>query len=206
MIALLRGIPAATAPDHLVLDVGGVGYKVHATAGLLSQLLGRIEPVTVHISTIVREDAFELFGFETAQERDVFDTLRGVNRVGSRMALGLLSVLDPASLARAVSQGDTAALARAPGVGKRTAQRLCLELKDKLPEGIFTPNTASGAGNGSAPVAPRPGDPLPLALARLDYRKSEIDLAMGHPDVPGPDDAPVEQRLRAALRVLAPST
>jgi Holliday junction DNA helicase RuvA len=201
MIAMLRGLTAATGPDHLVLDVGGVGYKVHGTASLIGRMLGRVDPVTLHISTIVREDAFELFGFETAQERDVFDTLRGVNRVGSRMALGLLSVLDPGDLARAVSVGDTAALARAPGVGKRTAQRLCLELKDKLPDGMFEP---SGAATPAASPA-RPGDPLPLALARLDYRKSEIDLALGHPDVPGPDAAPVEERLRAALRVLAPS-
>lgn len=205
MIALLRGIVAAAGVDHVVLDVGGVGYKVHTTATLATQLGGSVEPVTLHVSTRVREDAFELFGFPTPQERDVFDTLRGVNRVGSRMALSLLSALSVADLAAAVARDDTRALSQANGVGKRTAERLCLELKDKLPEGLFVPSSTAGGLPGAAPAPARKGDPLPLALARLDYRKSEIDLALSHPDVPGMDAAPVEERLRAALRVLAPT-
>jgi Holliday junction DNA helicase RuvA len=199
MIALLRGLVAHTSADSLVLDVHGVGYLVHATAPLVSRLAGTPDPVTVHVSTIVREDAFELFGFDTSQERDVFDTLRSVNRVGSRMALALLSTLTVANLAKAVASDDVRALSSTPGVGKKTAERLCLELKNKLPDGLFVPTDASGW-----PATVRPGDPLPLALARLDYRKTEIDLAMSHPDMPGPDDAPLEERLRAALRVLAP--
>lgn len=201
MIAMLRGLVAHAGADHLVLDVQGVGYKVHAPAPLLAELAGAAGPTTLHVSTIVREDAFELFGFESVQQRDVFDTLRGVNRVGSRMALALLSTLPVEALARAVSNHDVAALARTPGVGKRTAERLCLELKDKLPAGLFVPAEATGA----RPTPARSGDPLPLALARLDYRKSEIDLALAHEAVPGPDEAPVEERLRAALRVLAPA-
>lgn len=204
MIALLRGVPVATGVDHVVLDVRDVGYKVHVTAPLALRLGGEVAPVPLHISTIVREDAFELFGFETAQERDVFDILRGVNRVGSRMALSLLSALSVADLAAAVARDDTRALSAANGVGKRTAERLCLELKNKLPEGLFVP-TAASAGAPAAAAPARKGDPLPLALARLDYRKSEIDLALSHPDVPAMEDAPVEERLRAALRVLAPS-
>lgn len=199
MIALLRGLVAHTSADSLVLDVNGVGYKVHAPAPVVTGLAGTADPITLHVSTIVREDAFELFGFETAQERDVFDTLRGVNRVGSRMALALLSTLSVANLAKAVANDDVRALSSTPGVGKKTAERLCLELKNKLPDGLFVPTGAAGR-----PAAARPGDPLPLALARLDYRKTEIDTAMSHPEVPGPDDAPLEERLRAALRVLAP--
>lgn len=201
MIALLRGQIAALATEHLVLDVRGVGYKVRATARLLTQLTGQTGEHTLHISTIVREDALDLYGFSTAAERDVFEVLRSVNKVGPKVALALLSTLPVDALSRAVAMDDVAALSKAPGVGKRTAERLCLELKNKLPEATFVPS--AGASVAPAP-RPRPGDPLPLALARLDYRKSEIDLALGHADVPKVGEAPVEERLRAALRVLAP--
>ena len=199
MIALLRGIVAATGLDHLVLDVQGVGYKVHAPAPLILRLSGSAEPTTLHVATIVREDALDLFGFATAQERDVFDTLRAVNKVGPKMALSVLSSLPLAALAQAVARDDVATLAKVHGVGKTTASRLCLELKNKLPETLFVAPSSGGEA-----VKVRPGDALPLALARLDYRKSEIDLVLNHADVPGPDDASVEERLRAALRVLAP--
>lgn len=202
MIALLRGQVASLASEFLVLDVHGVGYKVRATSRLLTELVGADGEQTLHVSTLVREDAFDLFGFRTADERDVFDVLRSVNKVGPKVALALLSTLPVDALAQAVGRDDVAALSKTPGVGKRTAERLCLELKNKLPALAFAP----GATRASSPsVRPRPGDPLPLALARLDYRKSEIDLALAHDDVPALGEAPVEERLRAALRVLAPS-
>lgn len=192
MIALLRGRPVHRATDAVVLDVGGVGYQVFAPAGLVASL-----PVdrdsTLHVSTIVREDAFLLYGFESPEARDVFDQLRQVNGVGPRIALALLSAIGNDDLAVAIDAGDTKALCRAQGVGKKLAERLCLELKGKLPR-TFRPLV-------SAP-ATAPDDPLPLALARLEYKKSEIDVALGHESVPKHGEAPLEARLRAALQVL----
>lgn len=197
MIALLRGRPAHRALDSVVLDVGGVGYLVSAPSGLIQRLPSDRDS-TLHISMIVREDAMQLFGFESPEERDVFDMLRQVTGVGPRTALSLLSALSADELAGAVDRGDTKTLCRAPGVGKKLAERLCLELENKLPRG-FRPTTAGAA---SAPVV-APDDPLPLALARLEYKKSEIDVALGHETVAKFGEAPLESRLRAALQVLA---
>lgn len=197
MIALLRGRPAHRAADSVVLDVGGVGYLVSAPSALIARLPSDRDS-TLHIAMIVREDAMLLFGFETAETRDVFDIIRQVNGVGPRTALSLLSAMSAGELAEAIARGDTRALCRAPGVGKKLAERLCLELDNKLPRG-FHPTSA---GSVASPVV-APDDPLPLALARLEYKKSEIDLALGHETVARFGDAPLEDRLRAALAVLA---
>lgn len=194
MIALLRGRPAHRAADFVVLDVHGVGYQVFAPSGLILKL-PEDRDSTLHIATIVREDAFLLYGFETPEARDVFDQLRQVNGVGPRSALSLLSSLSASELAEAIDRGDTKALCRAPGVGKKLAERLCLELEGKLPR-TFRPT-----GLSSTVVAP--DDPLPLALARLEYKKSEIDVALNHENVPKFGEAPLENRLRASLQVLA---
>ena len=197
MIAMLRGVVASVGADHVVLDVQGVGYKVQVPGTLLGGASSE-QPRTLHVSTIVREDAFSLYGFDTGEARDTFDILRGVNKVGPKVALAVLSTLAPRELVRAVASEDLAALSRVPGIGRKTASRMVLELNGKLPS-AFEPDPAGSAAQ--APKAsPRP-DPLMLALARLDYRKSEIDRAIGQ--APGVDDAPLEARLRAALRILA---
>ena len=199
MIALLRGMVVASGADHLVIDVRGVGYKVHVP----SMMLGSEDPAaerTLHISTVVREDAFLLYGFDTVEQRDTFEVLRGVNKIGPKVALAVLSTLGPADLVRAVAAEDLTALSRVPGVGRKTASRMVLELKGKLPEAFEVDVSGTAAGAVTPPLSTGP-DPLVLALARLDYRKTEIDQALLQ--VPGPDDAPLEDRLRAALRVLA---
>lgn len=193
MIARLAGTVVDRDGEHLVIDVHGVGYEV-AVPGALLLDAAKGEPLTLMIRTVVREDAFLLYGFPSAQEREAFDLLRGVSGVGPKVAMAVLSTLTVPALARAIAQDDISALARAPGVGKRTATRLALELKDKLPAEL--PLFAA-----AAPKAD-PADPLPLALARLDYRKSEIDAAMADPSVPAQGAATVEQRLSAALKVL----
>ena len=191
MIARLAGTVVDRDGEHLVIDVHGVGYEV-AVPGPLLLDAAHGEPLTLVVRTVVREDAFLLYGFRGAQEREAFDLLRGVSGVGPKVAMALLSTLSVPALA--IAQDDICALARAPGVGKRTATRLALELKDKLPAEL--PLFAA-----PAPKAD-PADPLPLALARLDYRKSEIDAAMADPSVPAQGAATVEQRLSAALKVL----
>jgi Holliday junction DNA helicase RuvA len=199
MIALLRGAVASVHGDALVLDVNGVGYLVHAPGRVLRDARAGQER-TLHISTIVREDAFLLYGFDSIGDRDAFDVLRGVNKIGPKHALAVLSTMSRDELARAVAAEDLTTLSRVPGVGRKTASRMVLDLKGKLPSAFSADPAASAAVVAPAPAAA--ADPLVLALGRLDYRKSEIDRAVA--GVPGPDDAPLDQRLRAALRVLSP--
>jgi Holliday junction DNA helicase RuvA len=196
MIARLSGVVVERLTEALVIDVHGVGYEVNVPRPLLiSSALG--EPLTVSVVTVVREDAFLLYGFARPEDREVFNTLCSVSSVGPKVAMGLLSTLTAQAIARAIASDDVAALAKAPGVGKRTAARLCLELKDKLPaEPLLLP------GFGPPPAKVDPADPLPLALARLDYRKSEIDAVVNDPSVPALGAATVELRLSAALRLL----
>lgn len=191
MIALLRGSVAARGADHVVIDVGGVGYLVHTPAPLAAALPAEVEH-TLHVATIVREDAITLYGFASPEARDTFDILRDVNGIGPKHALGLLSHLLPEVLVQAIEADDLAVLVRVPGIGRKTASRLCLELKGKLPKS-FHPTPARAA----------PDDPLPLALARLDFRKTEIDLALSSDDVPAQGDAPLEVRLRTAIGLLS---
>ena len=193
MIALLRGTVAQREIDRAVIDVNGVGYLVQIPLNV-SQELGEGEDVLLHICTTVREDAITLFGFLSPEDRTTFEMLREVNGVGPRTALGILSQMGRSDLHQAISNEDIASLTKLKGLGKKTAERLCLELKNKIPQ-TFTPTTMSGKVSEA--------DPLPLALAQLDYRKSEIDKVLNSEDVPSMDDAPVGARLQAALRVLA---
>lgn len=193
MIAMLRGVIAQKDEGTAIVDVNGVGYLVQLPSSVAAEL-GEGEESLLHISTAVREDAITLFGFLSPEDRATFEMLREVNGVGPRTALGILSQMSRSDLHRAISNEEIAALTKLKGLGKKTAERLCLELKNKIPQ-TFTPTTVSGGG--------AEADPLPLALARLDYRKTEIDRALGSDEVPAMDEAPVGARLQAALRVLA---
>ena len=193
MIAMIRGAVAHRDADHAVVDVNGVGYLVFMPSLVVAEI-GEGQDVLLHISTQVREDAITLYGFLTMEDKQTFEMLREVNGVGPRTALGILSQMSRNDLHRAISNEEIGALTKLKGLGKKTAERLCLELKNKIPQ-TFTPVTLSGKMSDS--------DPLPLALARLDYRKTEIDRVLASDDVPGFDDAPVGARLQAALRLLA---
>ena len=197
MIAMLRGAVAAKGADHMVVDVHGVGYQVFAPSKTVMEL-GEGEECLLHVSTIVREDAITLYGFISTADRDAFNILRGVNKIGPKSALSILSSMGMEALANAVASDDVRALSKVPGVGKRTAERLCLELKDKL-AGHF--NVAHMAPSATRKASPK--DPLPLALAQLDYRKSEIDMVLAAEEVPKLGEAPLEERLSAALRLFA---
>ena len=193
MIAMLRGVIAQRDLSTAVVDVNGVGYLVQIPANVSTEL-GEGEETVLHISTAVREDAITLFGFLSPEDRTTFEMLREVNGVGPRTALNILSQMSRADLHRAISNEEIAVLTKLKGLGKKTAERLCLELKNKIPQ-TFTPTTMAGRQAET--------DPLLLALAQLDYRKSEIDRAVNSDDVPGMSEAPVGARLQAALRVLA---
>ena len=131
MIASLAGTVAQVGLDRAVVDVGGVGYLVHATPATLASL--RVgEPVQLHTTLVVREDSMTVYGFANADERDVFETAQSVSGVGPRIALAMLAVLTPDALRRAVATEDLAALRRIPGIGPKSAQRIVLELGGKL--------------------------------------------------------------------------
>ncbi|MEN0060989.1 MAG: Holliday junction branch migration protein RuvA [Myxococcota bacterium] len=196
MIGRLRGQWIDEAPGQGVVDVNGVGYLVFAPARAVLAWQGEPE-VTVHIRTQVREDAITLYGFSEPVDRDAFDVLLTVNGVGPRMALATLDTLTVTELAQAVQADDVLALSRIPGIGRKKAQRLALELKGKLPSGV-------GSGATPTPRPRAPADDLPLALAQLQYGKTEIDRALaGLAKLGIADDAPLQERLAGALRVLA---
>ncbi|MCB9668550.1 MAG: Holliday junction branch migration protein RuvA [Alphaproteobacteria bacterium] len=197
MIAMLTGELVHQSANRGVLDVNGVGYEVFATTATLGRwsLAGRVR---VHVSTQVREDAITLYGFDDDAERAAFLALLTVSGVGPKMALAALDALGADGLASAVANHDVRALCRIPGVGKKTAQRLALELEGRL-AATFTP-TAPAA----TPVATT--DPLPLALAQLGYKKSEIDQALAALAADGiPADTDTGERLRHALKTLSGS-
>lgn len=194
MIAYLRGVVRNLQPGSMVLDVNGVGYLVHLPPNMADAFLDE-QTASVHIATIVREDAITLYGFSDTLQREVFDLLREVRGVGPRLAMTILGTLSLAQLVTALQQENQQTLVAVPGVGRKTAGRLCLELKNKIPAHFQV---------SADPVAARqqPADQLPLALAQLGYRKSEIDLVLSSSDVPALEAAPIEQRLKAALKVL----
>jgi holliday junction DNA helicase RuvA len=196
MIARLAGKLVETGPDHVVLDVGGVGYLAQASTRTLTMIGPLGGDVTLLTEMQVREDAITLFGFGSAAERDWFRLLTGVQGVGGRVALAILSVLDPGELARAVAQGDKAMIARAQGVGPKLAQRIAMELRDKA-GGL--PGGSSVASAPAGPTASARGDAV-SALANLGFRPAEasgaVDAAVSEL---GPD-ATLDALVRLALR------
>jgi Holliday junction DNA helicase RuvA len=174
MIAKLTGKLDSIGRDHAVVDCGGVGYLVHCPSRTLASLPPQGEMISLAIETIVREDAFNLYGFVDAAERDWFRLLMTVQGVGAKVALSLLSALSAADLAAAIASEDKAMLTRAEGVGPKLATRLALELKDKVGTmalGRGLPTTAIPAG---VPIA---GDAAAAdavsALVNLGYRRAE---------------------------------
>jgi Holliday junction DNA helicase RuvA len=165
MIGRLKGMVDAIGEAHAIIDVGGVGYEVQASARTLRQLnLG--EEVSLAIETHVREDAIRLFGFLSEVERAWFRTLQTIQGVGSKVALGVLGTLGPQDLAKAIALQNWAAVEQAPGVGKKLAQRIVAELKDKAPAVSVAALGAAGGGK-NAGLAPPAGDAAAEAISAL---------------------------------------
>ncbi len=198
MIARLYGRPLHRESARCVIDVAGVGYEVHATQRALDAWFHAGEAqVEVWVTTQVREDAITLYGFASTADRQAFGALLTVSGVGPKVALATLDALPVGDLVRAVEAGDVLALSRVPGVGKKLAQRLALELKGKI---SAAPSAALAPGRKRAPD---PQDTLPLALERLGYTKAEIARAVDALADAGVDpEAPIAERLRAALKIL----
>ena len=183
MIAAIRGEIIARGTDHVVVETNGVGYKV---------FVPRHPPrddVLLHTHQVVREDDESLYGFETREELVLFEMLISVSGVGPKAGLAILSVARPAEIAGAIASGDTAALARAPGVGKKTAERLIVDLKGKIGRVAGVPVSAGALAA---------EDDAHAALVALGYTASEAATALRH--APSKGGATTEERLAAALR------
>ncbi|MFN2466781.1 MAG: Holliday junction branch migration protein RuvA [Gaiellaceae bacterium] len=189
MIARLRGRAVARRAGGLVLDVGGVGYLVQATQSALGQADGGGE-VELETYLHVREDALQLYGFAEPAERELFEQLLSVSGVGPKVALAIVSGSSAADLRRAIALEDTARFQAIPGIGKKTAERVVLELREKL----GAPGTAAETGGRSSPhLVARD------ALVELGYSVAEAERALAATD---PESAP-EERVRQALKAAA---
>jgi holliday junction DNA helicase RuvA len=191
VIARLRGRCVANTPDGLVLDVGGVGYLVAATPTAVREATGSDE-VTVQTYLHVREDALQLYGFADTGERELFVQLLSVNGIGPKVALAIVSGSPAAELRRAIALEDTARFQAIPGIGKKTAERIVLELKEKL---------GAGVPEAAAPAASRAPTHLVArdALVELGWTVVEAEQALAETD---PDLTP-EERVRQALKKAA---
>lgn len=210
MIGKLTGLVDQPDEDHVILDVGGVGYIVFCSGRTLSALPQAGEVASLLIETHVREDHIHLYGFAEALERDWFRLLSGVQGVGARMALAILSVLPPLSLAQAIAAQDRAALTRANGVGPKLAARVISELKEKAGQYAVSDGLAHAIG-GAAPVAAPAGeaglagqaDDAVSALVNLGYRRTDAFAAVSKTARQQGDEASLESLIREALRELS---
>jgi Holliday junction DNA helicase RuvA len=179
MIGKLRGLIDSYGDDHVILDVGGVGYLVFASGRTLQALPRPGEAAVLFIETYVREDQIRLFGFAGEAEREWFRILGTVQGVGVKVALGVLSVLPPAELAAAIALKDITALARAPGVGKKLAERIAIELKDKAPAfGSIDPAVVKLSGDAADKRLGGPEQEAVSALVNLGYAQVQAAAAV----------------------------
>lgn len=203
MIAHLKGLLSATGMDNAVIDVGGVGYLVGMSSRSLSALGSPGEAVTVHTEMLVGEDFVRLVGFASEAERDWFRLLTGVQGVGARVALAILSALEPADLHRAIAMQDKAMVARANGVGPKLAERIVRELKDKvgaIPTGPLAIGGVSIAVAG--PEGSAAADAM-SALGNLGFKPFEASTAVAAAQAELGEDASLDALVRLALRKAA---
>ncbi len=203
MIGKLRGKVDAIGESFLIVDVNGVGYEVQASARMLRNLkIG--EEVALTIDTHVREDAIRLFGFASEVERSWFRTLQTVQGVGSKVALGLLGTLSPQELANAIALGDWASVEQAPGIGKKLAQRIVSELKDKAPAlsvaGLHVP--AMNGGRSTPPEDNAAAEAL-SALTNLGYQPAQASGAIAVAAKELGEGADTAKLIRRGLKELA---
>ncbi|MBG6566613.1 Holliday junction branch migration protein RuvA [Pseudomonas aeruginosa] len=198
MIGRLRGTLAEKQPPHLILDVNGVGYEVEVPMTTLYRLPSVGEPVTLHTHLVVREDAHLLYGFAEKRERELFRELIRLNGVGPKLALALMSGLEVDELVRCVQAQDTSTLVKIPGVGKKTAERLLVELKDRFKAWENMPTIAQLVmePRASATVSSAEADAV-SALIALGFKPQEASRAVAA--VPG-EDLSSEEMIRQALK------
>jgi len=203
MIAHLKGLLVSTGLDSAVVDVGGVGYLIGMSSRSLSALGAVGEAVTVHTEMLVGEDFLRLVGFASETERDWFRLLTGVQGVGARVALAILSALEPAELHRAIATQDKAMVARANGVGPKLAERIVRELKDKAGSIATGPLAIGGAPGAPVPAAGGLAADAQAALASLGFRPGEASIAVNAALDELGEGASLDALVRLALRKAA---
>jgi len=197
VIAHLRGRLFDKQPNRIVIDVNGVGYDVSVPLSTFYGLGDEGHEIALRIHTHVREDALSLYGFATALELTVFERLIGISGIGPKLALAVLSGIETPELVRAIERGDVARLTAIPGVGKKTSERIVLELKDRLPK------TVAVAAANVVPDVPVLRDDLLSALINLGYHRPLAEKAVDAALKAAGRDAGFERTLKQALRELA---
>ncbi|MDP7115058.1 MAG: Holliday junction branch migration protein RuvA [Myxococcota bacterium] len=200
MIASLRGELTVLTAEGVVIDVGGVGYDVRVPATTLATLPPVGEIISLVILTQVREDAITLYGFRSTDERDLYLALISINQIGPKLAIAILGNITPVELVEAIGLGDTKRLSMIPGVGKKSAQRMILELRDKLPQQMPELPGAAATPVAASPASVR-GD-LVEALEGLGFRRAEIQATLK--TLKPKADETLEELLRRALSELSP--
>ncbi|HEY8564408.1 MAG TPA: Holliday junction branch migration protein RuvA [Beijerinckiaceae bacterium] len=204
MIGKLKGVVDAYGEDFVIVDVHGVGYVVHCSARTLQRLAPVGEAAVLSIDTHVREDMIRLYGFRSDPEREWFRLLQGVQGVGAKVALGILSVLEPGELATAIATGDRAAVARGPGVGPKLAARIVAELKDKAPAfSPIDPALIRLTDSVEDQSAPQPVADAVSALVNLGYARPQASAAIAAALKGAGDGAEAKTLIRLGLRELA---
>lgn len=195
MIGSLRGRLASKQAPHIVLECGGVGYEVETPMSTFLDLPALGSELFLHIHMLVREDAQILFGFASDEERTLFRTLLKVNRVGAKMALGVLSSMSASDFRRCVEYEDAATLSKVPGIGKKTAERLIMEMRDKVDD-VGAPSMPGGKVSVEASARSEAFD----ALVSLGYKANEVNKLLGTLDI---DNQSAEDIIRQALKQAA---
>ena len=200
MIGFLRGVLRAKEPPRLVIEVQGVGYEVEAPMTTFYDLPALDENLLLYTHLAVREDAHTLYGFSKASDRRLFRSLIKVNGVGARLALTILSGMDAGLFAACVQAGDSAALVKLPGVGKKTAERLIVEMRDRLADWDTGPATAGGTASPATAPGASPVEEAVTALVALGYKPAEASRMVRAVDSQG---LATEEIIRSALQAMA---
>ncbi len=201
MIGKLKGLVDDTGTDWAIIDVNGVGYEVHCSPRTLAGLPSKGELTELHIETHVRETEFRLFAFTSKMEREWFRLLQTVQGVGAKVALAVLGTMSPHDLANAIAMRDKAAITKTPGVGPRVAQRLLIELKDKVPD--LGPVGAGPMEVGAGPVEGAAAADAVSALTNLGYAPAQASDAILTASREAGEDATAQQLIRLGLKALA---
>ncbi|UCE84975.1 MAG: Holliday junction branch migration protein RuvA [Deltaproteobacteria bacterium] len=202
MIAYLEGLLREKLPTRVVVDVSGVGYEVWIPLSTFYELPDEGKPISLRIYTHVREDALTLFGFRTARERAAFELLLRTSGVGPKLAQGVLSRMEPDELVSAIGRGDAAALRSIPGVGKRTAERIVIDLRDRVEE-LLAPEAAGGAPSRRAPDGRDSIQAEAIsALANLGYPSGQAERTVAEAAEALGEEPTLESLIRASLRRL----
>jgi Holliday junction DNA helicase RuvA len=200
VIRLIEGTLRQRGIDAVIVSCGGVGYRLRAPAPVLAKLGAEGEQVTLWVHTHVREDAIQLYGFSSADQLQLFEVLIGLSGVGAKLGLAILSTLAPRQLATAVNTGDVATLTAVPGIGKRTAERLLVDLRDRL-GGVIGGGSAGAGGGAISDAAQRMAADLASGLANLGFKSKAVGKVVS--DLVGDGSGDLSELFQEAIARLA---